>query len=432
MRRRHLVPGLAAALFAAFALLYWADRPVYFALLGAVHEHPYARPFLDTRFVTAQVECWSRGVDVYARNPCDPLGRTLDYSPLWLRLGFLARPDSWTPVFGLAIDAGFLAALFAMPWEVAGPFEIVVAVGAVVSWATAFGMERGNTDLVMFAAAVLYARLLMRSAPARLAGYGLVLGAGLLKFYPLVLLALLVRERARRVWTIGAGCALVLVAFVGVFHAELSRIGANMADGLFADLFGARSLPFGITTVLDGAPMRDAAGLSLGMDALGRNATMLGWALLAAMSGGCAAAAVLGGRSAAVRDMPGRIGAEARSLLLVGSVLSAGCFFGHQNIGYRALFLLLTVPGLSALVRVAPAGWVRLALRVTCVLVVLVLWDGIVSRSRPGWVVMQLSWWWIVCVLLGIVVALLGDDVVRVSGLGRRVRSGRAQRTVEG
>ena len=196
--RRFGVPALATVSFLAFALVHAIDRPVYFAVLRSIHVHPFPRPFLDARFVTAQVECWSRGVDVYVRNPCDPLGRTLDYSPLWLRLPFLARSDGATPVFGLAIDLAFLAALFGLPWRLAGAFDAVVAVGAVMSWATIFAIERGNTDLLMFAAAVLFAHLSTRSAPARIAGYALILCVGLLKFSPLSLLALLVREPARR------------------------------------------------------------------------------------------------------------------------------------------------------------------------------------------------------------------------------------------
>ncbi len=394
---RFLVPGLAAGTFVLFALLYAADRPVYFLLLNAIHAHPFPDPFLDTRFVTAQVECWRRGIDVYARNPCDPLGRTLDYSPLWLRLPFLGRSDAWTPVFGLVIDGLFLVALFRMPWAVAGAFEPVVAIAAVLSWATLFAAERGNTDLLMFAAAVLFADLGRGSTRARTAGILLVLAVGLLKFFPLTLLLLLVRERPRRMWPLGGFCALVLLLFAVGFHAELARIGGNMANGLFGDMFGARSLPFGVPLLL------------------GARGTLPGRVLFVVLTGACVGAAVLWGRDPALRRLLDRLEAPARMLLLVGAVLSVGCFFGHQNIGYRAvLLLLLVLPGLFGLLREASDRRARLMLRATMALVVLVLWDGIISRSRPGWFAMQLGWWWIVCVLLTIAVGLLGDDVLRV------------------
>ena len=422
---RHLIPGLASVSFALFVLLYAIDRPTYFAILNAIHVHPFPRPFLDTRFVTAQVECWSRGIDVYVRNPCDPLGRTLDYSPLWLRLPFLARSDRWTPVFGLAIDLAFLAALFRMPWAPRGAFGVIVAVGAVLSWATMFAMERGNTDLLMFAAGVAFARLLNRSAPARYAGYALVLCVGLLKFYPLSLLVLVIREPERRMWMVGALCALVLAAFIAGFHAELSRIGANMADSLFGDMFGARSLPFGVPIRLGLGTPPDASGASFVHGEPDRGATPLGWMLFCVMTGGCVLAALRRGRNPALRTMLDQVGPDARSLLLVGGVLCAGCFFAHQNIGYRAVLLLLVLPGLLELGRLAPGGRTRLAYRSTSLLVVLVLWDGIVSRSRVGWFVMQLAGWWIAFVLLSIVGALLSDEVRRLVGRRRRADAGR-------
>ncbi len=423
MLRLHLIPGLAVVSFAAFTLLYAIDRPVYFTILNAIHVHPFPQPFLDTRFVTAQVECWSRGIDVYVRNPCDPLGRTFDYSPLWLRLQFLARSNDWTPLFGLMIDLAFLLSLFCMPWESDEPFGAVVAIGAIMSWATMFATERGNIDLLIFAVGVLFAHLALRSLPARCAGYAMIISVGLLKFYPLTLLALLIRERGSRLWVVGSLCAFILATFFVAFHAELQRIDANMANSLFGDMFGARGLPLGIPLLLDNAKIRDESGIYVGPDALNPEMALLGWTLFGVMSAGCLLVAMRRGRSPLLRDMLARIGATARSLLLVGAVICVGCFFGHQNIGYRAVLLLLALPGLLALVKVAPLGRTRLIYRSTSCLVVLVLWDGIVSRSRPGWLVMQMAWWWIVCILLTIVISLLGGEVARRLGFTGLSRS---------
>ena len=411
---RHLVPSLAAISFAVLALLYATDRPAYFAILNALHVHPFPRPFLDARFVTAQVECWRRGVDVYATNPCDPLGRTLDYSPLWLRLPFLARSDRWTPVFGLAIDGAFLLALFRMPWDPRGLFAPAVAIGATMSWATTFALERGNTDLLMFAAAVLFAHLAIRSAPARCAGYAVVLCVGALKFYPLALLALVVREPRPLLWWVALACALALGAFVAGFHAELWRLGANMASSPFGDMFGARGLPFGVPLLLGRDPIREASGAYVGTDAVGPTMRLVGWAAFGTMSGACVLLAVARGRDPALQDMLDRIEPAARNLLLVGAVLAVGCFFAHQNIGYRAVLLLLAMPGLLALDRVAPDRRLRLFTRATSLLIVLALWDGVVSRSTPGWFVLQAAWWWIVYALGAIAVGLLGPAGARL------------------
>jgi hypothetical protein len=213
-------------------------------------------------------------------------------------------------------------------------------------------------------------------------------------------------------WLVGGLCGVVLLAFVAGFHAELSRIGGNMANSMFGDMFGARSLAFGVPALF-------------GMPAAGDpGAALLGWALFGLMSAGCMLTALLRGQDPVLHNMLEGVGATERSLLLVGGVLCTGCFFGHQNIGYRAVLLLLVLPGLLALVRVAAERRERLVYRSTSLLVVLVLWDGIVSRSRPGWFVMHVAWWWIVFVLLTIVVSLLGGELVRLAGPCRRLLAG--------
>ena len=406
MRTRHFVqglviPGLAAALLAAFVVLYLSDRPTYFLVLNAINERPFHTPFLDTRFVTAQVECWQRGIDVYAQNPCDPLGRTQDYSPLWLRMHALGRGDGWTPVFGLATDLLFVGSLFLIPWR---RESAVVAVLAVVSWATVFGLERGNTDLLIFAACVLFAHLRVRSAAARCVGYALVLGVGLLKFYPLTLLVLAVRESARRFAIITGLCGAVLLVFFVVFHAELARIGANMTNGCFGDMFGARTLPVGL------AAMWRALCQAHGWEPGPASMLLASGSVFAVLAAGCAAGAVAIARSGALRDMLVQVEPVPRSLLLVGAVLCVGCFFGHQNISYRTVMLLLVVPGLLELTRAAPPGPLRRVFRVTCVLVVLALWGAAMVGTLAGWLAVQLAWWWIVGVLMAVAVLLAVEE----------------------
>ena len=235
---------------------------------------------------------------------------------------------------------------------------------------------------------------------------------------------LVARERRAVAWLYGGVGALAGAAFVACFHRELARLGANMADALFGDMFGARSLSFGIPLLLAGAPIRSVAGTYAGMDALDPAMTRLGAVLFAAMTGACILVAGLRGRDSALRDALARVEPGTRALLLVGAVLCVGCFFGHQNIGYRAVLLLLVLPGLLALARAATGGRARWAWRVTGMLVVLVLWDGIVSRSLPGWFAMQLAWWWIACALLAVAVSLLNRDVARLLTGGRSTAGG--------
>ncbi|MGI4747424.1 MAG: hypothetical protein ACRYGI_02595 [Janthinobacterium lividum] len=111
---------------------------------------------------------------------------------------------------------------------------------------------------------------------------------------------------------------------------------------------------------------------------------LLPWILFIVMAGGCMLQAMARERDPMLRSMLDRIGTTERSLLLVGAILCADSFFGHQNIGYRAVLLLLVVPGLLALVRVAPQAQARRVYRLTCLLVVLVLWDGVADVMLMG------------------------------------------------
>ena len=107
------MPAIALLVFATFAACYVIAPSVYFVMLWivGVEPQPLRYPFIDTQFVMAQIECWKNGIDVYASNPCDALGRLHDYSPLWLRATFLPVERRWTYPLGLSVDLIFLSSL---------------------------------------------------------------------------------------------------------------------------------------------------------------------------------------------------------------------------------------------------------------------------------------------------------------------------------
>ena len=83
------MPAAAIAVFAIFAGLYFWAQPIYEIALTSYGIAPFRFPFLDTDAITAAIECYRRGVDVYIANPCDALGRPHVYSPLWLAASVL-------------------------------------------------------------------------------------------------------------------------------------------------------------------------------------------------------------------------------------------------------------------------------------------------------------------------------------------------------
>ncbi|MBV9736516.1 MAG: hypothetical protein JO209_11480 [Acidisphaera sp.] len=381
------VPLAALLAFALAAGLYRYAPGAYSALLRlfGVPEQPFGYPFLDTQFVLAQIDCWRRGIDVYVVNPCDALGRLHDYSPLWLRLP-LPTGLGWSDRFGLLVDLGFLLSLFFLP-RPATRLDGALLLAATLSQVTAFGLERGNTDLLIFALAVAAGRLWLRAPALRAAGYAVVFGAGLLKFFPLVLFVVALRERLRDMLAIAlAGCA-GLVGFVLAYHAELRKLAPNIAGpNYFGDMFGATILPHGAAI---------AASVLLGWAP-----AWLPGALLALL---CAAS--LGGAARLAGDA-GFAGADARLLprtrlfLVMGALLVCGCFFAHASIRYRAVFLLFALPGLLALGRGMPAGPARCAVLGAAAAALFLMWS--MRFGLAGWLPQQVAWWWAVSVLAGV------------------------------
>ena len=155
-------------------------------------------------------------------------------------------------------------------------------------------------------------------------GYAVSLLAGMLKFYPIVLLVLAVRERLVTclvVWAVAAGVIALWFALDG---AEILRGMANIpfTHPFDDNVFGAHNLPFGLAELL-GLPHAAAIALQV--------------LLLVIMLGLAATLA----RRVQVHALT-----EAESLhLLAGSVLLVSCFVMAQNVSYRGIYLSVRAAG---------------------------------------------------------------------------------------
>ncbi len=392
--RRHAPALLLLAGIAAVVALFALGGDAYYRLREALGLKPYA-PFLDLHAVMSAIECRHRGVDVYAANPCDVFGRPHIYGPLWLRLppGF-ADPALLRPL-GLALAVAFAASLFWLPQAPAGRARWAVLLAAV-SPVVAFALERANADMVIFLLVLAGARLLAGGQAARIAGHGLFVLGGLLKFYPLVLLVLLLRERPGVMFALVLVAAAILRATTGAFGDETQRAIANIpTQAVFWGSFAAHNLPRGLMQ-LTAAPAAAAVGLAAGL----ATAALALWRLL---------------RAPGLADGLAALPPPARSLLLACAVLIAGCFLAGENIEYRAIFLLPALPSLLALPATAGTAWLAAAL----------MWEPLARRlaaslgpgtdGLPGWpgtllwAAHNIAWWWLAGVLLAVALLLLRD-----------------------
>jgi len=388
-------PVLATAVFLAGAACYLFDGPAYGRMLGlfGIPTSPGGRPFFDTKFVLAQLECWRRGVDVYAVNPCDPIGRLQDYSPLWLRLDFIPASGGDVVPLGLAIAVAFLASLFLLPPPRHGVIGQIAVALAMASPATMFALERGNTDALIVAMCLVAGRLLSGGLPSRLAAHGFVLAAAALKFYPAVLAVTALRERRTTCIPILAIYATAGVAFVSVYGTETRRALANTAIAYFGGMWGGPDLPFGwAQIVLLAAPDAMHRHPALRM-LVAQVAPLMIFAGLVLVLG------IYAVRIARRSDFEHAFAALAqpeRTFLVIGATLTAGCFLTHANIGYRAIVLLPALPGILMLARCAATARGRILACANAGAAVFLLWNAtgmLATASLLEWLLCQYVWW---------------------------------------
>jgi hypothetical protein len=411
-----IAPSLVLLLlFAGFALL-WALAPdIYFALLRHAGFVPTETPLSDARSVLQAMYCWRAGVNVYVANPCMN-GGVYNYSPFLLHLASIVQLPRRGFAVGMGMDVLFIAALCWLPLAQTRA-ELVLRIAAACSGSVVFALERGNIDTGMFVLAVLGIRLIRRTRAIGLAGYALFLLGAACKFYPVALLLLAWRERPRHLLLLAVPGLLALALYVVLFGGASAVALHILPVGLpFEGVFGALNLPFGVW--LFGATHTLSPNLAEYMAAISHPGLAFGMQIFLEVL----ALALL---AVAVRLAPfwGRtfeqLTEEHRLFLVGGAAVVVFCFFLAQNIPYRAIFLLLPLPGLY---RMADAGmpWMR----TTCIAILFLLWQDAcqdalraLTAGWPApvaaticflfWLAAQFVWWGCVFVLTSMIVCFL-------------------------
>ena len=422
--RRWVVPILGLAVLAGLTAAFVFDRPLYMVILTAVMMRPFATPFIDIAQMPGVIDCWQHGVDPYVVASCDLLGRPFAYSPLWLRAGFLPTSSDAVPWIGLVLDSAFFLSLALLPVPRRQGGLPILALAAFSSL-PGFALERVNIDVIMFLLIVAGGWLWLRDDAFRLFGYAMFLLAGLLKFYPLVLCLLFLREGFVRAALFSLAVLAALVVFVLHFHAELTEMAANLPrTDYFQDTFGARQLAVGIGVVLQGLGVERLPfvgsfdpehSIALALNVLFfSHIAALGFSLYLATR-------------PALRPALSALTAAEGGFLTIGAVLICSCFFAGQNVGYRGIHFLFIVPGLAALALAALPGAMRTLFRLTLVLALLLTWglslQQLIAWLSGGqdapmggsiaidlyWIFHELAWWWVITVLLGVLFRLIAD-----------------------
>ena len=324
---------------AAFAIVLFATLVIGLV----VHRHGWQRgwqlfgvsthnvAWLDLRVITAAAQTAAEGGNPYLANPHDPTGRAMNYPSLWLRI----FPGELSPVTLAAVALGFALAAFgtSLLWMKSFGARAGAFVGLLLlSPSLLLAVERGNTDLAMFA--VVGVSLLALDSRDRLPGYLGIFGlslASVLKLYPaiaLVFVAVAGPGTLRRV----AQFALVIFAvWLGLHWSETTASLRNTQIG-GVHSYGRTVLPFALELyarahgqVLDRAPL----------DLL---ANVLAAVILAAMGW-------FGFKLAAKTQLPEPI-THREVGFLTGASIYVLTFLAGSNFNYRLWFLLFTLPWL--------------------------------------------------------------------------------------
>lgn len=333
--------GLIAAWSVLLALLGWsvATAPP----VAAEHPRPTAaawrllavrplhRDFADLRSVTHRWPCARAGVDNYADARCDPWNRLFNYPPVWLvpaRLGWGPRATPW--LAGVEV-LGLMAALWTLlPARTLGGSAAAAAL--TLSTPVMFAVERGNVDLLVFAALVLGLRATrdLSAAGRDRARAALFAALAFLKLFPIAAFAVLARS-PRRALAAGTGAALVAAGIALAYHGVLPKLQANT--------FHEFDTNYGRLYLFATDPAASAWSSPAGAWSLG----------VAAALGGLAAAWGALRREAVVAALGDLLeGAHLTDLAAAGAAVFALTFLIGLNYDYRLVFLLPVFPLLSA------------------------------------------------------------------------------------
>ena len=425
---RSAAPLAALLCFLSMSWLYgWGDHALYEDILRWYGVVPFRFPFVDISGSLAAWECARQGVDVILSDPCDVLQRGYNYSPLWMAASPIPLGVRDTMTVGWCLDLLFIGSLTLLP-PPRRPAELVLVLAATLSTMVVFALERANPDILLFMMVLAAGLLAECRASVRLIGYGLALLAALLKYYPIMALITVFRERPPRFFAIAIALTSALAVFWMKYHIEIAEGLPGIAHGPYnTDLFAAKNLPF-----LLGEAATNIASPSSWGPLVGRTfaaaiyATMIGvcWVV-------CRRLLSSGELGTALASLSGL----ERTLLLIGCAVIVGCFFAGQSIGYRGVFLLMVVPGLLGIARSPASRNMRAVGTAASVVIVLLMWGECfrlalyrcfehsgVSATIPAqlgfyfWLLRELGWWWIVAVMLGVLA-----DFLRVSPVVRTV-----------
>ena len=366
--------------------------------------------FFDARNIASAAECARLDLDPLVSNPCDPTERPLNYPRVWLALRWLGMNQSWTFALGVIVALAFLVSLSAMVGRLTLGQGVVLTL-AVWSPAVMFGLERGQSDLVVFAVLAL-AVMMWRSDQRRsILAPLVVLAAAVLKIFPVFALGGFLFSRHRKAALMAIVAAFLFVGYAAATLGDLSSMAAALPQGQHYS-YGARILL---------APLyhRLVAETWAGSAATKQLAAVT-VVLVVALAAWWWSRRLQSG--AAEQTAHEAIGWKMLAFHF-GALIYLGTFAAANNWDYRLVFLLLTLPQLFAWTS-DPAAPLRRPAGLALAVLLAVLYLGSIFAYRS--LADELAGWALAALLVMLllpsvrqVASLLGSAMARPSPAGK-------------
>lgn len=353
------------------------------------------RPFMDLYGILAASDAAQAGVDPFVPDDFDPYRRPHVYTTWWLEIGRLGLDRTDTVWLGVILLGVMLATALVMVRPRTVREGITLAL-MLISPAFLLAVSRANNDLVVFV--LMSGGLLCFRRDTwgwRALGVLLIAFSGVLKYYPVAALVVLLALRSRREF-------LGNVVICGLLFA---LAWPGLEPGFKS---AARYMPHPDWLYAYGAPVFLRDLVIPGAAAWLGPAVLMGfWAAWVAWQ---RRAEPVAAPSSAERDY------------LVGATVLVGLFFLGSSYVYKLIFAVWLLPWLwQTPAEVPEARWRR----VTLVLLLVVLWlEGVVAmvvnlafatRPGPGLFLLKngllaaqlLTWAWVACLLRSLAILLL-------------------------
>ena len=321
---------LATLWLVPFLLLFLAVRYGWHAVWTAVGVPADALPFADLRSITGAVVTLQKHGDPLVANPADPWNRAMNYPRIWVYLfSVLGINDQKVFVAGIAFCVLYLGCVSALILRCRRALDAAILLVAGLSLTPLWGMELGNTDLLIF-----FLVFLGSSVAATALQLGAFCAASLLKIYPLAAMA---GNAMRQPAKLKVASVVLVAAVLGSFAWQ------------WRDMKAIRnSTPVSNRMAYGTLAMK--AQLEEEWGAQGAYAVDVGWSIWLACSLAGTAAIAAAYKSRSQFDETLQNSANGKVFSVFGAIYVFSFAIG-SNWDYRLIFLLPTLPFMLEMIR---------------------------------------------------------------------------------